>query len=157
MAHRARTSMSDINFSDSNRDNGYSSGSARLLPSDDHTFRGSLEYKEPFQDEEPSAYRGNGQYSNKLPLYNNERSNMSFLKRNRRWLIPVGILLALPLLAYLLRPYTKFPTWSSQSSRPSKDLSASGFSGPRDTFSFLNGTQFTKPAEMKIIGIVFCQ
>lgn len=150
--------MTDIKFSDGNRDNnGYSSGSARLLPSDDHTFRGSLEYKEPFQDEEPSAYRGNGQYSTKLPMYNNERSSKSFLKRNRIWLIPVGIVLALPLLAFLLRPYAKLPTWSNTSSESSEGLSVSGFSGPRNTFSFLNGTQFVKPTEMKIIGIVFCE
>lgn len=150
MAHRTRTSMSNINYTNTDRgQNGYTSGSAPLLPSDDHSNRRSLEsleYKEPFQDEEINTY------SDKLPLYNNKRSAST--TRNRNWMILGVCLLALIGLGWLAKPYAKIPEWSSQ---PSADLSVSGFSGPRNTFTYLNGTQFNKPRDMKIIGIIFCR
>lgn len=147
---RARTSIPDMNFSTSNdRQNGYASGHSRLLSNDDQTYRGSLEYKEPFQDEEPA----NGPWTTKLPLYNNERT-VSYYHKNKRWIIPTACIFALVCLISLFRPYSGISTWSSQ---PSTDLSVSGFSGPRNTVTFTNGTQWVKPVETKIVGIIFCE
>lgn len=157
--HRAKTSMSDIGARNAESQR-YSYPFNRLESSSPkhEVDRYSSDSETLSQDRKTLLYSGSGFIgtSSKPSFSFNTEWFLLTWQKKRLWFISLGIILAI-LAVSTWEASSSHGYWALSDEAPDHPSSASGFSQPRDVVTFLNGSRFERPPELKIVATVFCK